>query len=136
MIGYRPVPYMKYCWRFITPCAATVSKVVFCSSKLHWYKLHCRICIHTERCTQFLDSFVITITNFHSHGFIYVVINAQGTLFFALVKFTSLKYNNAYQYPWWGQALGLCLGLSSVLMVPLWCLYRLAVTPGTLRQVL
>uniref|UniRef100_A0A3Q3VXQ5 Transporter n=1 Tax=Mola mola TaxID=94237 RepID=A0A3Q3VXQ5_MOLML len=25
MIGYRPVPYMKYCWRFFTPCIATVS---------------------------------------------------------------------------------------------------------------
>lgn len=26
MIGYRPVPYMKYCWKFFTPCIATVSK--------------------------------------------------------------------------------------------------------------
>lgn len=26
MIGYRPASYMKYCWRFITPCVSAVSK--------------------------------------------------------------------------------------------------------------
>lgn len=80
MIGYRPSPYMKYCWKFITP---------FVSS---------------------------------------------GILLFSLVKFTPLKYNSTYEYPWWGNALGLFLAFSSVLMVPLWFFYKLAVTPGTLRQ--
>nr|XP_033506701.1 sodium- and chloride-dependent GABA transporter 2-like [Epinephelus lanceolatus] len=80
MIGYRPMPYMKYCWRYITPCA--------CS----------------------------------------------GILIFSLVKFTPLSYNNIYHYPWWGHALGLLLALSSVSMAPLWFLYSLIVTPGTLRQ--
>uniref|UniRef100_A0A672Z5K4 Transporter n=1 Tax=Sphaeramia orbicularis TaxID=375764 RepID=A0A672Z5K4_9TELE len=76
MIGYRPWPYMKYCWRFITP----------------------------------------------------------GILLFSLVNFTPLRYNNTYQYPWWGYALGLFLAFSSVFMAPLWFLYSLAVTPGTLRK--
>nr|XP_046264542.1 sodium- and chloride-dependent GABA transporter 2-like [Scatophagus argus] len=80
MIGYCPSPYMKYCWRFITPFVTT------------------------------------------------------GILLFSLVKFTPLRYNNTYQYPWWGHALGLFLAFSSVLVVPLWLLYSLAVTPGTLRQ--
>uniref|UniRef100_A0A672Z246 Transporter n=1 Tax=Sphaeramia orbicularis TaxID=375764 RepID=A0A672Z246_9TELE len=77
MIGYRPWPYMKYCWRFITPA---------------------------------------------------------GILLFSLVNFTPLRYNNTYQYPWWGYALGLFLAFSSVFMAPLWFLYSLAVTPGTLRK--
>uniref|UniRef100_A0A672Z0M5 Transporter n=1 Tax=Sphaeramia orbicularis TaxID=375764 RepID=A0A672Z0M5_9TELE len=59
MIGYRPWPYMKYCWRFITPA---------------------------------------------------------GILLFSLVNFTPLRYNNTYQYPWWGYALGLFLAFSSVFM--------------------
>ncbi|XP_041659474.1 sodium- and chloride-dependent GABA transporter 2-like isoform X2 [Cheilinus undulatus] len=80
MIGYRPSPYMKYCWRFITPCVST------------------------------------------------------GILLFSVVKFTPLKYNNTYEYPWWGYALGLFLALTSVLMAPLWILFKLATTPGTLRQ--
>ncbi|XP_060939623.1 sodium- and chloride-dependent GABA transporter 2-like [Limanda limanda] len=80
MIGYIPSLYMKYCWKFITPCLSA------------------------------------------------------SVLLFSLIKLTPLTYNNTYHYPWWGHVLGLLLGASSVLMVPLWCLYSLTVTPGTLRQ--
>lgn len=27
MIGYLPASYMKYCWKFFTPCIITVSKI-------------------------------------------------------------------------------------------------------------
>lgn len=60
---------------------------------------------------------------------------AQATLVFTLVMFTPMSYNNTYHYPWWGNALGLFLAFSSVLMVPLLMFYRLVATPGTLRQV-
>lgn len=52
-----------------------------------------------------------------------------------MVKFTALKYDNTYQYPWWGYAIGICLAFISVLVTPLWFLYSMAVTPGTVRQV-
>ncbi|KAM3865997.1 sodium- and chloride-dependent GABA transporter 2-like [Diretmus argenteus] len=71
MIGYRPWPYMKYCWKYVTPSICT------------------------------------------------------GILLFSLVKFTPLKYNNTYQYPWWGYAIGMFLALSSALMAPLWFLYSM-----------
>ncbi|XP_033993171.1 sodium- and chloride-dependent GABA transporter 2-like isoform X2 [Trematomus bernacchii] len=61
-------------------------------------------------------------------------LDSEGTLIFSLVKFTPLKYNNTYEYPWWGFAIGMGLALSSVLLTPLWIIYRMAVTPGTLRQ--
>nr|XP_057923560.1 sodium- and chloride-dependent GABA transporter 2-like isoform X1 [Doryrhamphus excisus] len=80
MIGYRPSPYMKYCWKYMTPCLCT------------------------------------------------------GVLCFFIGRFTSLKYNNTYQYPWWGHVLGLLLALSSIVMVPLWALYSVATTPGSLVQ--
>ncbi|XP_036939665.1 sodium- and chloride-dependent GABA transporter 2-like [Acanthopagrus latus] len=80
MIGYRPLPYMKYCWKYVSPIATT------------------------------------------------------GILLSFLVKFSPLRYNNAYEYPRWGHALGLLLAFSSVIMAPLWFFYSLAVTPGTLRQ--
>ncbi|KAI3370024.1 hypothetical protein L3Q82_024820 [Scortum barcoo] len=60
----------------------------------------------------------------------------QGTFFFSLVKFTPLKFNNTIEYPWWGYALGWWFTLSSTLMVPLWMLYNVSITPGTLRQIL
>ncbi|XP_028260975.1 sodium- and chloride-dependent GABA transporter 2-like isoform X2 [Parambassis ranga] len=80
MIGYRPLPLIKYCLKYITP--------VIC----------------------------------------------MGTFIFSLVKHTPLKFNNTIEYPWWGYALGWWFTLSSTLIVPLWMLYNLSITPGTLRQ--
>uniref|UniRef100_A0A671V5S1 Transporter n=1 Tax=Sparus aurata TaxID=8175 RepID=A0A671V5S1_SPAAU len=60
MIGYRPGPYIKYCWLFFTPAT----------------------CI--------------------------------GTFAFSLIKYTPLKYNNEYVYPWWGYAIGWLLALASM----------------------
>lgn len=80
MIGYRPWPYMKYCWKYITPVLST------------------------------------------------------GILLFSLVQFKPLKYNNSYEYPTWGYGLGLFLAFSSVAMIPLWFLFKLLSTPGTLKQ--
>lgn len=52
-----------------------------------------------------------------------------------MVKFTDLKYDNTYEYPWWGYAIGIFMVLLSVLLIPLWFIYRMSVTPGTVRQV-
>ncbi|XP_056292682.1 sodium- and chloride-dependent GABA transporter 2-like [Pseudoliparis swirei] len=80
MIGYRPWPFMKYCWQYFTPAICTL------------------------------------------------------TLLFSLVKYTPLTINKTYEYPWWGYTIGGFFTLSSTLMVPLWMLYAVSVTPGTLRQ--
>uniref|UniRef100_A0A673XM92 Transporter n=1 Tax=Salmo trutta TaxID=8032 RepID=A0A673XM92_SALTR len=80
MIGYRPLPIIKYCLKYVTPV----------------------ICI--------------------------------ATFVFSLIKFTPLKFNNTFQYPWWGYAVGWWFTLSSTLIVPLWMVYIVSVTPGTLRQ--
>ncbi|XP_033471111.1 sodium- and chloride-dependent GABA transporter 2-like isoform X1 [Epinephelus lanceolatus] len=80
MIGYRPGPYIKYCWLFLTPAT----------------------CI--------------------------------GTFAFSLIKYTPLKYNNEYVYPWWGYAIGWLLALSSMVCIPLWMVYKISTTQGTLRE--
>lgn len=80
MIGYRPLPLIKYSLKYVTPV----------------------ICL--------------------------------GTFIFSLVKYTPLKFNNVIEYPWWGYALGWWFTLSSTLMVPIFMIYVLSVTPGTLRQ--
>uniref|UniRef100_A0A671XWB1 Solute carrier family 6 member 11a n=1 Tax=Sparus aurata TaxID=8175 RepID=A0A671XWB1_SPAAU len=69
-----------------------------------------------------------------TEGGLYYVTPITGILLFSLVKFGPLKYNNTYEYPGWGHALGLLLAFSSVIMAPLWFFYSLAVAPGTLRQ--
>ncbi|KAI5614880.1 sodium- and chloride-dependent GABA transporter 2, partial [Silurus asotus] len=81
MIGYRPGPYIKYCWLFLTPAT----------------------CL--------------------------------GTFAFSLIKYTPLKYNNEYVYPWWGYTLGWLLALSSMVCIPLWIVYKMWTAKGTLREV-
>ncbi|KAM9789537.1 sodium- and chloride-dependent GABA transporter 2-like [Neosynchiropus ocellatus] len=81
MIGYRPSPYMKYCWKFITPTICTV---------------------------------ILTLS---------------------LIRFSPLKYNNTYQYPWWGYGIGIFLSLSIICIIPVWVIYVLKVSTGSLRQV-
>ncbi|XP_041637250.1 sodium- and chloride-dependent GABA transporter 2-like [Cheilinus undulatus] len=80
MIGYRPGPYIKYCWLFFTPAT----------------------CI--------------------------------GTFAFSLIKYTPLKYNNEYVYPWWGYVIGWLLALSSMICIPLWMVYKLSTTQGTMKE--
>ncbi|KAJ8401393.1 hypothetical protein AAFF_G00386240 [Aldrovandia affinis] len=57
-----------------------------------------------------------------------------GTFAFSLIKYTPLKYNNEYVYPWWGYALGWLLALSSMVCIPLWVIYKTCTTNGTLRE--
>lgn len=80
MIGYRPVPWMKWCWSFITPC----------------------VCM--------------------------------GIFLFHLVNYKPLTYNNDYIYPWWGEVIGWCLALSSMLCIPVSVLYKLFRAKGSFSQ--
>ncbi|KAM8974390.1 sodium- and chloride-dependent GABA transporter 2 [Pelodytes ibericus] len=80
MIGYRPLPIIKYCWLFITPA----------------------VCM--------------------------------ATFLFSLVKYTPLQYNKRYTYPWWGDAIGWLLALSSMVCTPLWVCYKLSTIKGSLVE--
>ncbi|KAG7455860.1 hypothetical protein MATL_G00245540 [Megalops atlanticus] len=57
-----------------------------------------------------------------------------GTFAFSLIKYTPLKYNNEYVYPWWGYFLGWLLALSSMICIPLWIVFKMCTTKGTLRE--
>lgn len=64
-----------------------------------------------------------------------VCLSLQGTFAFSLIKYTPLKYNNEYVYPWWGYVIGWLLALSSMVCIPLWMVYKISTTQGTLREV-
>uniref|UniRef100_A0A8C1PP56 Solute carrier family 6 member 8 n=1 Tax=Cyprinus carpio TaxID=7962 RepID=A0A8C1PP56_CYPCA len=80
MIGYRPFPWMKWCWSFITPC----------------------VCM--------------------------------GIFLFHLLNYKPLTYNNVYVYPWWGEVIGWCMALSSMLCIPVSFVYKLSGAKGTFRE--
>ncbi|NWR80783.1 SC6A8 protein, partial [Centropus unirufus] len=81
MIGYRPLPFMKWCWAVVTPL----------------------VCV--------------------------------GIFMFHVVNYKPLTYNKTYVYPWWGDAIGWVLALSSMLCIPCTVLYKLLRCKGSLREV-
>ncbi|KAK1165901.1 hypothetical protein AOXY_G14554 [Acipenser oxyrinchus oxyrinchus] len=80
MIGYQPMPLVKWCWAFITPC----------------------LCM--------------------------------GIFLFHVVNYRPVSYNSSYLYPWWGEAVGWCLALSSMLCIPVTVLFKLLTCKGSLLE--
>ena len=52
-----------------------------------------------------------------------------------MIKFEPLVYNKTYHYPAWGTGIGWVLALSSMLIIPIYAIYRFAITPGTILEV-
>lgn len=53
---------------------------------------------------------------------------------FGFASYEPLKYEN-YVYPWWGNLLGWCIAMSSVLCIPGVAIFKILTTPGTFAQV-
>ncbi|XP_061641597.1 sodium- and chloride-dependent GABA transporter 2-like isoform X4 [Phyllopteryx taeniolatus] len=58
----------------------------------------------------------------------------SGTLVFLLLKYTPLKFNNTYVYPWWAYWIGWFLASSSLCLIPVGMICKLAKGKGTLWQ--
>ncbi|KAF4112391.1 hypothetical protein G5714_007186 [Onychostoma macrolepis] len=48
-----------------------------------------------------------------------------GTFIFSLVKYSPLKFNNTYMYPWWAYGIGWFLAVSSLSLIPINMIYKL-----------
>uniref|UniRef100_A0A6Q2Z6R8 Transporter n=1 Tax=Esox lucius TaxID=8010 RepID=A0A6Q2Z6R8_ESOLU len=48
-----------------------------------------------------------------------------GTFIFSLLKYSPLKFNNTYVYPWWAYTLGWFLAMSSLSLIPITMVYKL-----------
>ncbi|NXG53230.1 S6A12 protein, partial [Psilopogon haemacephalus] len=53
---------------------------------------------------------------------------------FSLIKYKPLKYNNSYVYPAWGYVVGWMMALSSMVCIPLYAVFILLKTKGSLKQ--
>ncbi|XP_040889216.1 solute carrier family 6 member 11a [Toxotes jaculatrix] len=61
-------------------------------------------------------------------------LTCSGTLVFLLLRYTPLKFNNSYVYPWWSYWIGWFLAMSSLTMIPVSMISKLAKGKGTLWQ--
>jgi solute carrier family 6 GABA transporter-like protein 1 len=53
---------------------------------------------------------------------------------YSLIKYEPFKYKS-YVYPWWGELIGWLMALSSMGVIPIYAVYKIIITPGTLREV-
>lgn len=53
---------------------------------------------------------------------------------YGIIGYEPLSYGD-YTYPGWANALGWCIAGSSVIMIPGMAIYKIIVTPGSLKQV-
>lgn len=58
-----------------------------------------------------------------------------GMLLFYLIEHEPPTYSDSYVYPWWGEAIGWCMALASIIWIPLYALHFLCNTPGTFLEV-
>lgn len=52
---------------------------------------------------------------------------------FSLVTYKPLEYNN-FKYPAWGQVIGWCMALASILCIPIYMIVKLYTTKGTFGE--
>ncbi|XP_069084236.1 sodium- and chloride-dependent GABA transporter 2-like [Pleurodeles waltl] len=56
------------------------------------------------------------------------------TFLFSIIKYTPLTYNKKYVYPWWGDAVGWMLAISSMICIPLWIIYKFFSIKGSMTE--
>lgn len=59
----------------------------------------------------------------------------QFIFIFQCVQYKPLKYGNNYEYPTWAEVIGVCLSLSSMIWIPVYAVYYVVVTPGSIKEV-
>ncbi|XP_006824369.1 sodium- and chloride-dependent GABA transporter 1-like [Saccoglossus kowalevskii] len=57
-----------------------------------------------------------------------------GVFLFSFIKYERVTYGDDYTYPIWGEFIGWLLALSSMVWIPGYAIYKIAITPGTLRE--
>uniref|UniRef100_A0AAQ5XVX2 Solute carrier family 6 member 11a n=1 Tax=Amphiprion ocellaris TaxID=80972 RepID=A0AAQ5XVX2_AMPOC len=58
----------------------------------------------------------------------------SGTLVFLLLRYTPLRFNNSYVYPWWAYWIGWFLAMSSLSLIPITMICKLVKGEGSLLQ--
>lgn len=143
MIGYRPLPVMKWCWAVVTPLVCVVSEATARGdTRVPPPRAAPRarsaprrpLPAHPCRCrgaSARLGGSAVTASGWGPH----LPLSTQGVFVFHVVNYKPLTYNKTYVYPWWGEAIGWVLALSSMLCIPCTVIYKLLRCKGSLREV-
>ncbi|KAL4646298.1 sodium- and chloride-dependent creatine transporter 1-like [Arapaima gigas] len=59
---------------------------------------------------------------------------SMGIFLFHLINYTPLTYNKTYVYPWWGEMIGWCMALSSMLCIPISVFCKFLHADGSIKE--
>lgn len=54
---------------------------------------------------------------------------------YSLINYERFRYKD-YVYPWWGEVIGWLMASSSVMIIPFYAIYKIAVSHGSLREII
>lgn len=140
MIGYRPLPFMKWCWAVVTPLVCVVSGDTRVRACAHCPGPGPRAPGSPRRLLRAQQPRGDTrggsgAASLLPRGTSPPSLSTQGIFVFHVVNYKPLTYNKTYVYPWWGDAIGWVLALSSMLCIPCTVIYKLLRCKGSLREV-
>ncbi|ETE71965.1 Sodium- and chloride-dependent betaine transporter, partial [Ophiophagus hannah] len=92
-----------------------------------------------ERAFSFLPSLKSSALRGFTHEvyikFSFVMVKELiATFLFSLIRYQPLKYNNVYEYPPWGIAVGWVLALSSMICIPSYIIFSFLRTKGSFKE--
>ncbi|KAK6625531.1 hypothetical protein RUM43_005830 [Polyplax serrata] len=58
----------------------------------------------------------------------------QTIFIFYIVQYKPVSYGKDYEYPWWAQEIGFVMSFSSMVWIPLYALYYIFSSPGTIKE--
>lgn len=94
--------------------------------------------IYWRVCWRFLAPAFLMVRNFIKYQnfmyFNFLLLHVQFIIVYGLIGYEPLTYED-YVYPPWANALGWTIAGSSVAMIPGMAIYKLIVTPGSIKQV-
>lgn len=81
------------------------------------------------------DMIGLTPNIYFKFGWIVMIpLVTAGIFLFSVIDYEPIVYAKIYSYPWWGQLMGWGMALASMMWIPLYVVYFLLTTKGTLKE--
>ncbi|KAK6637932.1 hypothetical protein RUM44_008354 [Polyplax serrata] len=77
----------------------------------------------------------IRLNKFWVFSWTFLAPGTMATIFiFYIVQYKPVSYGKDYEYPWWAQEIGFVMSFSSMVWIPLYALYYIFSSPGTIKE--
>ena len=130
MTGINPGAFWRLCWQVLAPAVMLVGITATSSVGLPSAN-------YLEECFTHhygVQDRQLAVSVFYTVFFCCFRRMLQGIFLWSVVQYVPIRYGS-YEYPAWGEALGLLISSASMVWIPGYAVYYLLTTKGTLKEV-